>query len=198
MEAAGEEQVEAEPALVIKVTCPEGSDMAISFNKNSGRPVKVAGKVFALDDRELMQETIFAAYKNFGGIHVATRLKSRSTASPTEGRSSPSSRSSTRWSPRHSPLRRTPAAHSEPLPFPCKDSGELAYQVTWRTIYRPTREGWAWQRPTMPKLRRRAAVERSTGTLPRLSAQAGNGERGLWAGCSNSGTPNRPGRDEGL
>ena len=47
VQAAGEEQVEAEPAFVIKVTCPEGSDMAISFDKNSGRPVKVAGKVFA-------------------------------------------------------------------------------------------------------------------------------------------------------
>ena len=48
VQAAGEEQVEDEPALVIKVTCPDGSDMAISFNKNSGRPVKAAGKVFAL------------------------------------------------------------------------------------------------------------------------------------------------------
>jgi hypothetical protein len=82
VQAAGEEQVEAEPAFVVKVTCPEGSDMAISFNKNSGRPVKVAGKVFALDDRELMQETIFAAYKNFGGIHVATRLEVKIDGKP--------------------------------------------------------------------------------------------------------------------
>jgi hypothetical protein len=82
VQAAGEEQVEAEPAFVIKVTCPDGSDMAISFNKNSGRPVKVAGKIFALDDRELMQETIFGAYKNFGGIHVATRLEIKIDGKP--------------------------------------------------------------------------------------------------------------------
>ncbi len=82
VQAAGDEQVEAEPAFVIKVTCPDGSDMAISFNKNSGRPVKVAGKVFALDDREVMQETIFGAYKNFGGIHVATRLEVKIDGKP--------------------------------------------------------------------------------------------------------------------
>ncbi len=82
VQAAGEDQVEAEPAYVIKVTCPDGSDMAISFNKNSGRPVKVAGKVFALDDRELMQETIYGAYKNFGGIQVATRLEVKIDGKP--------------------------------------------------------------------------------------------------------------------
>jgi hypothetical protein len=75
VQAGGEEQVEGEPALVLKVMCPDGTDMAISFNKSSGRPVKVAGKVFALDDREVMQETIYGAYKDFGGIQVATRLE---------------------------------------------------------------------------------------------------------------------------
>ena len=82
VQAAGEEQVEAEPAFVIKVTCPDGSDMAISFNKNSGRPVKVAGKVFALDDQEVMQETIYGAYRDFGGIHVATRLEVKIDGKP--------------------------------------------------------------------------------------------------------------------
>ena len=82
LRAAGEEQVEAEPALVIKVTCPDGSDMAVSFNKKSGRPVKVAGKVFGLDDREMMQETIFGAYRNFGGIHVATRVEVKIDGKP--------------------------------------------------------------------------------------------------------------------
>ncbi len=80
--SAGEEQVEAEPAFVIKVTCPDGSEMTISFNKNSGRPVKVVAKVFALDDREVMQETIYGEYKNFGGIHVATRLEVKIDGKP--------------------------------------------------------------------------------------------------------------------
>jgi hypothetical protein len=82
VQAAGEEQVEGEPAFVIKVTCPDGSDMAISFNKNSGRPVKAAGKVFALDGREVMQETIYGAYRNFGGIHVATSLEVKIDGKP--------------------------------------------------------------------------------------------------------------------
>jgi hypothetical protein len=80
--AAGEEQVEGEPAFVIKVTCPDGSDMAISFNKNSGRPVKVAGKVFALDGRENMQETIYGNYKDFGGILVATKQEVKIDGKP--------------------------------------------------------------------------------------------------------------------
>jgi hypothetical protein len=82
VQAAGEEQVAGEPALVIKVTCPDGSDIAISFNKNSGRPVKAAGKVFALDDREVMQEATYSAYRNFGGIHVATRLEVKIDGKP--------------------------------------------------------------------------------------------------------------------
>jgi hypothetical protein len=82
VQAAGEEQVEAEPAFVLKVTCPDGSDMAISFNKNSGRPVKAVGKVFALDDHEEMQETIYGAYRNFGGIQVATRLEVKLDGKP--------------------------------------------------------------------------------------------------------------------
>ena len=82
VQAAGEEQVEGEPALVIKVTCPDGSDMAISFNKNSGRPVKAAGKVFALDGRDVVQETTYGAYRNLGGIHVATRLEVKIDGKP--------------------------------------------------------------------------------------------------------------------
>jgi hypothetical protein len=82
VQATGEEQVDGEPAVVLKVTCPDGSDMAISFNKNSGRPVKAAGKVFALDDREVMQETTYSAYRNFGGIHVATRLEVKIDGKP--------------------------------------------------------------------------------------------------------------------
>jgi hypothetical protein len=82
VQAAGEEQVAGEPALVTKVTCPDGSEMAISFDKNSGRPVKAVGKVFALDDREVMQETTYSVYKNFGGIHVATSLEVKIDGKP--------------------------------------------------------------------------------------------------------------------
>ena len=58
------------------------SEMAISFDKNSGRPVKAAGKVFALDDREVMQETIYGGYRNFGGIEVATSLEVKIDGKP--------------------------------------------------------------------------------------------------------------------
>jgi hypothetical protein len=82
MQVADEEQVAGEPALVIKVKCPDGSDMAISFDKNSGRPVKAAEKVFALDDQEVMQETTYGLYKDFGGIQVATRLEVKIDGKP--------------------------------------------------------------------------------------------------------------------
>jgi hypothetical protein len=82
VQAAAEEQVAGEPALVIKVTCPDGSDIAISFDKNSGRPVKAAGKLFAFDGREVMQETIYGAYRNLGGIQVATSLEVKIDGKP--------------------------------------------------------------------------------------------------------------------
>ena len=70
VQAAGEEKVGGRPAVVLKVTCPDGKDITISFDKESGLPVKAVGKVFTLDGREVTQETTYGDYKDFGGIKI--------------------------------------------------------------------------------------------------------------------------------
>ena len=75
VQAAGEEKVGGRPAVVLKVTCPDGKDITISFDKQSGLPVKAVGKVFTLDGREVAQETTYGDYKDFGGIKAATRIE---------------------------------------------------------------------------------------------------------------------------
>jgi hypothetical protein len=75
VEAAGEEKVGGRAAAVLKVTCPDGKDIKISFDKESGLPVKAVGKVFTLEDEEITQETTYGNYKDFGGIKIATRIE---------------------------------------------------------------------------------------------------------------------------
>src|SRR5207253_1404299 len=45
IEAAGEEKVGGKPAAILKVTGPDGKDFTLSFDKESGRPVKMVAKV---------------------------------------------------------------------------------------------------------------------------------------------------------
>ncbi len=73
--ATGEEQVGGQPAVVLKVTCPDGNDVRISFDKASGLPVKAVGNVFTLEDGEVTQQTTYGNYKDFAGIKVATSLE---------------------------------------------------------------------------------------------------------------------------
>jgi hypothetical protein len=82
--AAGEEKVGGRPAVVLKVTCPDGSDFAISFDKESGLPVKSVGKIFSLDGRQVTQERTYSNYKDFEGIKVATRVESKIHGQPSQ------------------------------------------------------------------------------------------------------------------
>jgi hypothetical protein len=58
-EAGGEEKVGGQPAVVLKFTFPDGKDMTISFDKQTGLPVKAVGKVLTLLDQEVTQETTY-------------------------------------------------------------------------------------------------------------------------------------------
>jgi hypothetical protein len=74
-EAAGEEKVGDKPAVILKVTGPDGKDFTISFDKESGVPVKVVAKVIGFQGQEFTSETTFADYKDFGGIKKATKIQ---------------------------------------------------------------------------------------------------------------------------
>jgi len=80
--AAGEEKVGGRPAVVLKVTCPDGKDFTISFDKESGLPVKAVGKVFSLDGQQVTLERTYSDYKDFEGIKVATRIESKIDGKP--------------------------------------------------------------------------------------------------------------------
>jgi hypothetical protein len=73
-EAAGEQKVGDKPATALKVTGPDGKDFTISFDKESGLPVKLVAKVLSFQGDEYTSETTFADYKDFGGIKKATKV----------------------------------------------------------------------------------------------------------------------------
>jgi hypothetical protein len=81
-EAAGEEKVGDKPAVVVKVTGPDGKDFTLSFDKESGLPVKEVAKVLSFQGDEYTSETTFADYKEFGGIKKATKVTVKRDGEP--------------------------------------------------------------------------------------------------------------------
>ncbi len=77
VKAAGEEKVNDKPAVVLAFTGPDGKDFKLSFDKESGLPVKQVAKVTGFMGEEVTQETTFGAYKDFGGIKRATKVESK-------------------------------------------------------------------------------------------------------------------------
>jgi hypothetical protein len=59
------------------VTGPDGKDFTIHFDKESGLPVKLSGKVTDSGGQEFTQDSTFEEYKEFDGIKVATKSKSK-------------------------------------------------------------------------------------------------------------------------
>jgi outer membrane lipoprotein-sorting protein len=74
-EAAGEEKVGDKPAVILKVTAPDGKDFTLSFDKESGLPVKQVAKVVGFQGQEATLETTYSDYKDFGGIKKATKIE---------------------------------------------------------------------------------------------------------------------------
>jgi hypothetical protein len=77
IEAAGEEKVGDKPAVVLKVTGPDGKDFKLSFDKETGLPVKLVANVIGFRGEDFTQETTYADYKDFGGIKKATKVTSK-------------------------------------------------------------------------------------------------------------------------
>jgi hypothetical protein len=75
IETAGEEKVRDKPAVVLKITGPDGKDFTLSFDKESGLPVKQVAKVLSFQGEERTQETTYADYKDFDGIKRASKVE---------------------------------------------------------------------------------------------------------------------------
>jgi hypothetical protein len=75
VEAAGEEKVGDKPAVKVKGTGPDGKEFTLFFDKESGLPVKMVGKVMGFGGDEVVQETTYSDYKEMDGIKKATKVK---------------------------------------------------------------------------------------------------------------------------
>jgi hypothetical protein len=73
VEAAGEEKVGDKPAVILKVTAPDGKDFTLSFDKESGLPVKEVARMTSPSGQEFTVESTFLDYKDMDGIKKATR-----------------------------------------------------------------------------------------------------------------------------
>jgi hypothetical protein len=82
VELGGEERVGNTPAVVLNVTCSDGETIKVSFDKESGLPIKAVGKATLIDDPDMdldvTQEWIYSNYKDFGGIKTASRIDFKS------------------------------------------------------------------------------------------------------------------------
>jgi hypothetical protein len=76
-EPAGDDKVGDKPAIAIKVTAPDGKDFKLSFDKESGLPVRLVAKVVDFRGEEFTQQTTFSNYKDFDGIKKATKIESK-------------------------------------------------------------------------------------------------------------------------
>src|SRR5262249_32149041 len=77
IDTAGEEKVGGKAAVGITATGPDGKEVKLYFDKDSGLPVKLVAKVVGFMGDEFTQETTFENYKDFGGIKKATKVENK-------------------------------------------------------------------------------------------------------------------------
>jgi hypothetical protein len=77
LDSAPDEKVVEKPAAAVRVTGPDGKEFTICFDKESGLPVLLRGRVKDDEGEEFTEESTFEDYKEFQGIKVATRSKSK-------------------------------------------------------------------------------------------------------------------------
>jgi hypothetical protein len=77
VEAIDEEKVGDKSAAGIKATGPDGKELRLYFDKESGLPVKMVAKVVGFMGDEFTQETTFSDYQEMGGIKKATKVQAK-------------------------------------------------------------------------------------------------------------------------
>jgi hypothetical protein len=80
--SAADEKVDDKPAATLKVTGPDGKDFAVSFDKESGLPVRMVAKVTGWMGEEYVQDVHYSDYKDFGGIKKPTKITIKRDGEP--------------------------------------------------------------------------------------------------------------------
>jgi hypothetical protein len=74
VETAADEKIDGKPAATLKVTGPDGKDFTLSFDKESGLPIRVVAKVTGWMGEEFVQEVNYSDYKESGGLKKSTKV----------------------------------------------------------------------------------------------------------------------------
>jgi hypothetical protein len=69
-----EEKIGDKPAVAVKATGPDGKDFTLSFDKESGLPIRLVATVKGFQGEDYTQETTYSDFKDFDGIKKATKL----------------------------------------------------------------------------------------------------------------------------
>jgi hypothetical protein len=72
--SAADEKINDKPAVTLKVTGPDGRDFTLSFDKESGLPVRMVATVAGWMGDEYVQEVHYSDYKDFGGLKRPTKV----------------------------------------------------------------------------------------------------------------------------
>jgi hypothetical protein len=82
---AGEEKIGGKTAVVLDVIGTSGQEFRLSFDKESGLPIRLEATSTVHGERETAVTTFFTGYKEFDGIQVATRrLQARNNVNTSE------------------------------------------------------------------------------------------------------------------
>ncbi|WZO99098.1 hypothetical protein EP7_000691 [Isosphaeraceae bacterium EP7] len=76
VESKGEEKVDGKPASVLTATGPDGKDFTLSFDKETGLPVKRTAKVVNFDGSTVDEVETFSDYKDYSGLKIPTKVAS--------------------------------------------------------------------------------------------------------------------------
>ena len=82
VESATDEKINDKPAATLKVTGPDGKDFTLSFDKETGLPVRLVAKVTGWRGEEYVQEVQYNDYKDFGGIKKPTKVTIKRDGEP--------------------------------------------------------------------------------------------------------------------
>ena len=77
IEGVTEEKVDDKPAVTLKATGPDGKDFKLSFDKESGLPVRLVATARGFQGEDYTQETTYSDYKDIDGLKKATKIASK-------------------------------------------------------------------------------------------------------------------------
>ncbi len=77
VESTKEDKVGDKPVVVLKIVGPDKKDFELSFDKESGLPVKMTATVAGFQGEEFTQESTYNKYKDFDGVKRATKVENK-------------------------------------------------------------------------------------------------------------------------